>query len=93
MTADEMAELIVLRRFLVLPRDVVFDIIDANKREEPFAPDPRGLKRIWKDMKRSQKGLLFEDYDRSSDEFGPERQALACCRFRGRAVKLIPPAA
>lgn len=75
MTADEMAELIVLWRFLVLPRDVVFDIIDANKWGVAFAPDPRGLKRIWKDMKRSQKEFLFEDYDRSNDEFSSERQA------------------
>lgn len=76
MVFGEMAADILLWRFPALPEDVVFDIIEANAREREFVPDARGLKRIWKEMRRSEKAVLFEDYDRADDDFGPERQAV-----------------
>ncbi|MDQ0349409.1 hypothetical protein [Ancylobacter vacuolatus] len=76
MVFGEMAADILLWRFPALPEDVVFDIIEANAREREFVPDARGLKRIWKEMRRSEKAALFEDYDRADDGFGPERQAV-----------------
>lgn len=76
MVFGEMAADILLWRFPALPEDVMFDIIEANAREREFVPDARGLKRIWKEMRRSEKAMLFEDYDRADDDFGPERQAV-----------------
>ena len=75
MTADDMAFEILFWRFVQLPQDVILDIIDASARGQAFTPDERGLKRVWKEMKRAHREAMFEDYNKDDAGFGPARRA------------------
>lgn len=76
MTFADMVAEILSWRFQGLPDDLLTEIFYANAQEREFAPDARGLRRIWKEMKRSERSILIDDYDGVDKTFGPERQAV-----------------